>query len=65
MSILANHRLRILAHKTCIYHRVCKIELNNLHKHITVIHFDIFVETPTFQMFQHTAVPLLNVKLFK
>ena len=41
------------------------MELNNLHKHITVIHFDIFVETPTFQMLQRMAVPLGNVKLFK
>ena len=65
MSILASHRLCILAHLTCTYHRVCKIELNNLHRHITVIHFDIFVETPTFQMLQHTAVPLGNVELFK
>ena len=48
MSILASHELCILAHLTCICHRVCDIGLNNLQKHITVLHFDIFVETPTF-----------------
>ena len=54
-----------LVHLTCIYHRVCKIELNNWHKHIPVIHFDIFLETPTFQMLQHTAVPLGTAEVFK
>ena len=39
------------------------MELNNLHKHVTVINFDIFVETPTFQMLKHTAVPLGSIKL--
>ena len=29
------------------------------------MHVDIFVETPTFQMLQQTAVPLGNIKLFQ